>query len=267
MQTHAEDKKVMKESAPKDPKATRTGTVVQVTAACTPLVYRGDRLPPALYGNVFVAEPTANFVRRLLVEDDGTTLRARNAYDKAEFLGSTDERFRPVFLSNAPDGTLMVVDFYRGVIQDRASTTIYLKDYIQKRRLDAPTGVGMGRVYRIVHDSAQRDPTPPQLSRATPAELVQALSHPNGWWRDTSQRLLVERGATPVVAELKALATGVAPPPARVKALWVLDGTDAIDVATITRALADASARHMHLRGAHCRAMAGQRGQPVRGAF
>jgi len=217
------------------------GTVVQVTAACTPTVYRGDRLPRELYGNVFVGEPTANFVRRIVLEDDRSTLRARNAYDRAEFMGSTDERFRPVFISNAPDGTLMIVDFYRGVIQDRASTTLYLKDYIQKRKLDAPIGVGMGRVYRVVHDSVQRDPTKPELARATPAALVQALSHPNGWWRDTAQRLLVERGARSVVPELKALATGSAPPHVRVKALWVLDGTDSIDVPTITRALADSS--------------------------
>src|SRR6478672_13706656 len=78
------------------------GTLVQVTAACTPTVFRGDRLPPELYGNVFVAEPAGNFVRRIVLEDDGATLRARNAYDKAEFFGSTDERFRPVFISNAP---------------------------------------------------------------------------------------------------------------------------------------------------------------------
>src|SRR4029453_5705414 len=40
------------------------GTIVQVTAACTPAVFRGDRLPAEVYGNVFVGEPTANFVRR-----------------------------------------------------------------------------------------------------------------------------------------------------------------------------------------------------------
>ena len=176
-----------------------------------------------------------------MLKDDGTTLRARSAYDKAEFLGSTDERFRPVFISNAPDGTLMIVDFYRGVIQDRASTTLYLKDYIQKRKLDDPIGVGMGRVYRIVHDGVQRDTTRPQLSRATPAQLVQALSHPNGWWRDTAQRLLVERGGMKVVPQLKALATGTAPARTRVKALWVLDGNDSIDIATVTTALTDAS--------------------------
>jgi mono/diheme cytochrome c family protein len=217
------------------------GTIVQVTAACTPTVYRGDRLPPELYGNVFVAEPAGNFVRRIVLEDDGTTLRAGNAYDKAEFFSSTDERFRPVFISSAPDGTLMVVDFYRGVLQDRASTTLYLKDYIQKRKLDAPTGVGRGRVYRIVHEGVQRDTNRPQLSRAAPAQLVEALSHPNGWWRDTAQRLLVERSGVKVVPELKALAASTAPARTRVKALWVLDGIDRIDIATVTRALTDAS--------------------------
>ena len=217
------------------------GTLVQVTAACTPMVYRGDRLPADLYGNVFVAEPAGNFVRRIVLEDDGATLRARNAYDKAEFFSSTDERFRPVFISNAPDGTLIVVDFYRGVLQDRASTTLYLKDYIQKRKLDAPTGVGRGRVFRIVHDRVQRDTRRPQLSRATPAQLVQALSHPNGWWRDTAQRLLVERSGMNVVPELKALAASTALPRTRVKALWILDGTDKIDIPTVTRALTDGS--------------------------
>src|SRR3954467_783061 len=217
------------------------GTLVQVTAACTPMVYRGDRLPSELYGNAFVAEPAGNLVRRIVLEDDGTTLRARNAYDKAEFFSSTDERFRPVFISNAPDGTLIVVDFYRGVLQDRASTTLYLKDYIQKRKLDAPTGVGRGRIYRIVHEGVQRDTTRPQLSRATPAQLVAALAHPNGWWRDTGQRLLVARSGAKSAAELKALAAGTAPARTRVKALWVLDGTDNIDVASVTKALSDAS--------------------------
>ncbi|MCC7010461.1 MAG: c-type cytochrome [Acidobacteria bacterium] len=218
------------------------GTVVQVTAACAPMVYRGDRLPTELYGNVFVGEPTANFVRRIVLEDDGTTIRARSAYDRAEFLGSTDERFRPVFISSAPDGTLMIVDFYRGVIQDRASTTVYLKNYIRQRKLDAPIGVGMGRVFRVVHDTTRRDPARPQLSRATPAELVAALSHPNGWWRDMAQQLLVERGARAAVPQLAALASdSAAPTPARVKALWVLDGIDAIDVRTITAVLRDRS--------------------------
>src|SRR5213075_3224545 len=128
-------------------------------------------------------------VSRILLNDDGTTLRARKAYDNAEFLASTDERFRPVFLSNAPDGTFYVVDMYRGIIQDRASTTVYLRDHIVSRKLDQPTG--LGRIYRVVHQTTRLDTGAPFAS-ATPAQLVEALSHPNGWRRDTAQRLLVE---------------------------------------------------------------------------
>ena len=50
------------------------------------MVYRGDRLPHELYGNVFVAEPAGNLVGRIVLTDDGTTLRARKAYDNADFL-------------------------------------------------------------------------------------------------------------------------------------------------------------------------------------
>ena len=83
------------------------GSLNRFTAVCGPQIYRGDRLPAELYGNMFVAEPAANLVSRIVIEDDGRGLRARKAYEKGEFLASTDERFRPVWLSNAPDGTLL----------------------------------------------------------------------------------------------------------------------------------------------------------------
>ncbi len=214
------------------------GTLAKFTAVCAPLVYRGDRLPAELYGNAFVADPAANLVSRIILTDDGTTLRARKAYDNAEFLASTDERFRPVYLSNAPDGTLYIVDMYRGIIQDRSSTTIYLRDHIIRRKLDRPTG--LGRIYRVVHETTRRD-TSTTLATATPAQLVDALAHPNGWWRDTAQRLLVERGARPVVGALTRLAESAKDPRARLHALWTLDGIDAIERATVMKALDDTS--------------------------
>ena len=166
------------------------GTLERNTAACGPLVYRGDRLPADLYGNVFVAEPAAHLVSRIILSDDGTTITARKAYENAEFIASTDERFRPVYMANAPDGTLYVVDFYRGILQNRASTTVYLRDYATKKRLDQP--VDMGRIYRVVHETTVRDMSPPPAA-ASPSELVAMLAHPNGWRRDTAQRMLVER--------------------------------------------------------------------------
>ncbi|MPY91048.1 MAG: dehydrogenase [Luteitalea sp.] len=214
------------------------GSLAKFTAVCAPLVYRGHRLPSELYGNVFVAEPAANLVSRIVLNDDGTTLRARKAYDRGEFLASTDERFRPVYLSNAPDGTLYIVDMYRGIIEHRISITEYLRDQILQRKLEQPTG--FGRIYRVVHDTTERDTTRP-LSEASATQLVQTLSHPNGWWRDTAQRLLVERGEKAVVPMLGKLAQRAEDPRTRLHALWTLDGIDAIEPATVTKALDDPS--------------------------
>src|SRR4029453_4544186 len=144
------------------------GTLAKFTSVCAPLVYRGDRLPAELYGNAFWRGPAANFRSRIILTDDGTTLQARKAYDNAEFLASTDERFRPVYLSNAPDGALYVVDMYRGVIQDRMSTTMYLRDHILSRKLDAP--MGLGRIYRVMHETTRRDTVNP-FATALPAQL------------------------------------------------------------------------------------------------
>ena len=214
------------------------GTLEKFTAVCAPTIYRGDRLPAELYGNAFVAEPAANFVSRIVLSDDGTTVRARKAYENAEFLASTDERFRPVYLSNAPDGTLYIVDMYRGIIQDRASTTVYLRDQILARKLDQP--IGLGRIYRVVHESTRPDTMAPFAS-ATPAQLVEALSHPNGWRRDTAQRLIVERGNKSVVPALVRLAQNATDPRTRLHALWSLDGLDSLDPSIVTRALNDSA--------------------------
>ena len=209
------------------------GSLAKFTAVCAPLVYRGDRLPAELYGSVFVAEPAANLVSRLVLDDSGPTLRARKAYPEGEFLASTDERFRPVYLSNAPDGTLYVVDMYRGIIEHRISLTVYLRDQILERGLQGPTG--LGRIYRVVHESTRRDTKRMEASAPT-ADLVADLSHPNGWWRDTAQRRLVERAdrsAAPALVKL-ARAGDVK---TQLHALWTLDGFGALDAREVAAAL------------------------------
>ncbi len=89
------------------------GTLATFTAAGSPVVFRGDRLPPELVNDVFVSEPAGNLVRRFEVDRraDGS-MAAGNAYEhvKGEFLASTDERFRPVNLFSGPDGTFYVVE-------------------------------------------------------------------------------------------------------------------------------------------------------------
>jgi mono/diheme cytochrome c family protein/glucose/arabinose dehydrogenase len=215
-------------------------TLARFTSAGSPTVYVGDRLPHELVGNVFVTEPAGNLVHRFTVQEtpDGG-LKAVSAYEGEEFVASTDTRFRPVNVASAPDGTLYVVDMYRGIIQHKAYITPYLAGEIQAHGLEQP--VGLGRIYRIVHDGTKRDRRP-QLSKRSPAELVGFLSHPNGWWRMTAQRLLVERNAREVAPALRKLVAESPNELARLHALWTLDGLGEADVATVQHALADASA-------------------------
>ena len=144
-------------------------TLAAFTAVGAPTFYRGDRLPAELYGNVFLAEPAGNLVSRVIVTDDGTMLRGRKAYERGEFIASTDERFRPVYLSSAPDGTLYLVDMYHGIIQHKGYITEYLRDQILSRQLERPQG--HGRIYRIVHTTTKRGPKP-ALSAMKGPQLV-----------------------------------------------------------------------------------------------
>lgn len=212
------------------------GTLARYTAVTSPVVYRGDRLPADAYGNVFVADPAANLVSRITLQDGDDGLRAARAYVGAEFLASTDERFRPVFLANAPDGTLTIVDMYRGLIEHRLSMTVYLREYAARHGLVDPRG--LGRIWRVVHESGPRDAS--AFAAGTTADLVAALAHPNGWRRDTAQRLLVERADAAAVPLLEAqLASHDAR--TRLHALWTLDGLEAATAAHVQRLLADAS--------------------------
>ncbi len=221
------------------------GRLAKYTSASSPTAYVGDRLPAELRDNLFVTEPAGNLVGHIVVKDDslGNPV-ATNGSERPSFLASTDTRSRPVSIATAPDGTMYIVDMYRGIIQHRVFVTGYLETQIRKLKLEQP--VGLGRIYRLVHKTTKRGPTP-HLSTATPAQLVAALSNPNGWWRMTAQRLLVERGERSAVPALEQLFGTAQSDVARLHALWTLDGLDAVGDATLASALGDASP---HVRAA-----------------
>jgi mono/diheme cytochrome c family protein/glucose/arabinose dehydrogenase len=217
------------------------GSSITIQGVGTPVIYRGDRLPKELYGDAFITDSTTNLVHRYRIQDDGSgRLKAVDAYAKGEIIASWDERFRPVNMLGAPDGTIYVVDMYRGVVQEQIYWTDFLRDYISARDLVAP--VRLGRIWRLAHESTTPERRP-ALSKASPEELVKTLSHPNGWWRDTAQQLLVQRAerAQAVVPQLKALALNAPDWRTKLHALWTLDGIDAIEPDVVQKALGDPS--------------------------
>jgi mono/diheme cytochrome c family protein len=69
-------------------------------------------------------------------------------------------------------------------------------------------------------------------------QLVRHLRSPNNWWRDTAQRLLVERGDSAAVPLLRDLASNSASPAlGRLHALWTLEGLGQLDRATVLAAM------------------------------
>jgi len=212
------------------------GTLANHTAACSPLIYR-ESLLEGCRGDEFVCEPAAYMVRRLKVTEEDGVPRARNAYEKSEFLTSTDERFRPVALAAAPDGSVYLVDMHRGVIQHKTYLTPYLKEQVEQRRLEGP--VDCGRIYRVAPAALDRAPRGAEkLSEAADGRLVELLSDPDAWWRQTAQRLLIERRAIVMSDDVRRVAKDAASAVARLQALWTLEGIgslvldDAISAAT-----------------------------------
>lgn len=198
-----------------------------LTAACGPLIYRGTQFPEEYYGNAFTPAPCCNVIKRNILTEKDAKVGGEQAYKDHEFLASTDERFRPVALSNGPDGALYVVDFYRGIIQHKTYVTSYLRRQIESRGLDKPTG--LGRIYRIVSTAGSEKVTAetPQFSKMKPVEWVAYLAHSNAWWRETAQRLLVDRREKDVVPALEKMADkGNAL--GRLHALWTLEGLSAV---------------------------------------
>jgi mono/diheme cytochrome c family protein/glucose/arabinose dehydrogenase len=194
------------------------------TAACGPLIYRGDLFPPAYHSNAFVPEPSANLIKRNIIEEDGYLTPGRQAYANREFLASTDERFRPVTLTNAPDGAMYVLDMYRGIIQHKTYVTPYLRQEINERALTQP--LTMGRIYKIKPKGAAPNSLP-VLSRLED-DLIAMLGHPNGWIRDYAQQKLVDQRSNSAPAKLRLVATRTTSELELTHTLWTLEGLGAL---------------------------------------
>jgi mono/diheme cytochrome c family protein len=215
-------------------------TLNHFTATCGDAIYRGDRLPAELRGDLFFGEPVGRLVRRAKVEVREGLTYLTNPYQaqKSEFIRSTDPLFRPINMLTAPDGTLYIVDVYRGIIQEGnwVREGSYLRKVVEQYAMDKP--VGMGRIWRLVHDSAKPGPQP-KMSSETPAQLVAHLEHPNGWWRDTAQKLLVLKQDKSVVPALTAMARTSKSYLGRLHALWTLEGLDVLTPEIVREKLKD----------------------------
>jgi putative membrane-bound dehydrogenase-like protein len=203
------------------------------TGATGITIYRGDAWPKEYRGNLLVGDVANNLIYRARLESKGLELVAHRADAKAEFVASRDMSFRPVQFENAPDGSLYVLDMYRQLIEGAA----FLPPEFFKH-IDPVAGHKLGRIYRIVPKDFKRR-SRPQLSKATTAELVALLDHPNGWHRDTATRLLNRSGDVSAIPLVKKLVREGQSPEGRTTALSTLAARRSMDDDTLLAGLSD----------------------------
>jgi mono/diheme cytochrome c family protein len=231
------------------------------TAATGPAIVRGDRLPADLKGHLLFTEPVGRLIRRAAIDNIEGLTQLRNVYPQSEFITSADQLFRPVNISNAPDGTVYIADMYHGIIQELewSGPGWYLRAKIEQYQLDKVAQ--HGRIWRLRYDGRQAvsatatnigqpaipaimpDFAPPRMYSETPAQLVAHLSHPNGWWRDTAQRLLILKQDKSVVPVLEQTVRSSDNLLARFHALWTLEGLGALKPAVVRAAMEDKNPR------------------------
>lgn len=209
----------------------------QFTAACGVLIYRGDALPGQYYGNIFTCDPTAHVVHREVMRAVGMSFESKPASQTADFFASRDEWCCPVNLEIGPDGALYVVDMYRAIIEHPEWMPEELR-----HRPNMRAGNDRGRVFRVVPSDFRRPPAP-ALSKVGSGALVELLSKPNAWWRETAARLLLERQDKSIVPQLQKMALEHSSQLGRLEALHVLKGLHAVRDELLEKFLGDADPR------------------------
>lgn len=204
------------------------------TSACGPSILRGEGLGSNYNGDAFVCEPVQNVVTRRKLVPRGATFTAERPDGEREFLASTDPWFHGVFTCAGPDGCLYVVDFYRKYVEHPHWVAEKFKTTTPWRE-----GENHGRIWRIRDRRIPPNSVQPTLQNASSLELVHHLASPTGWWRDTAQRLLIERDDRTIAPQLEAILRNSERPTARLHALHTLAGLKSLSVGSLLHALQD----------------------------
>ena len=204
--------------------------LVNVTAACGPLVYRGNNFSVDYNQNVFVCEPAANLVKRNILTFNGVYTEANQAWQGKEFLASSDEGFRPVNLKNGPDGNMYIVDMHRGVIQHHAFLSPYLRNKSIEYGLDSLEN--FGRILKVTKIGVNSDFLT-DLNTMSTVKLVDLLKSDNGWLRDRAQQIIIHNNDKNAITLLNKLVAEVEHPLAQIHALYALEGLSALNFNTL----------------------------------
>ncbi len=184
------------------------------------IVADGSAMPARYAGRYFGADPLH---RNVVVAERYPSGATFETSDSGFALSGADPAFRPVYLTNAPDGGIYVADFYEEFIA-------HGQNY--QGQIDPTTG----RIYRLQGKDLPLEHDV-NLAVKTGPQLVALLAHPNRWHRQTAVRLLGERRDPTTVEPLRQALQDASEHPA-LEALWALHQMGVLDEPTALKALA-----------------------------
>ncbi len=161
------------------------------------MVYEGDLLPAEYKGAVFEADAGTRQVNYFPITREGAAFRTVPQV----LLGSDDPWFRPIDAAAAPDGSVLVADWYDGGVGGHAFQ-------------DQTTG----RIYRVAPKGKKAEA--PKADFSTVQGLIEALKSPVVATRDAARRGLIPFGWQ-TVGPLKEMFDGD-DPVLRARALWTI---------------------------------------------
>ena len=188
------------------------------------IVADGTAIPSRYQGAFFAADPLHRDIVVAERYPHGSTFETS---DSGKALASDDPSFRPVYVTNGPDGAIYVADFCEEFIA-------------HGQHYQGQIDPDSGRIYRIRGKDAGLDKET-NLAAKTDAELIALLDHPSKWHRQTAVRLLGERRNPACIAPLRNLMRTPAVHPA-LESLWALYQMGALDESTALEALKHSAA-------------------------
>lgn len=179
----------------------------------------GTAMPSRYQGTLITLDPLHNVV----IASDRKPLGATfETSDLGNVLTNSDTSFRPIFIANAPDGSLYIADMYEHYIA-------HGQHY--QSQIDPTTG----RIYRLRGKDSPLE-TDLNLLAKTTDQLIALLSHPNKWHRHTAVRVLAERKDQAALPKLKRLIE-MDPGLGALCGLWALHQLGGLDEATALAAM------------------------------
>lgn len=199
------------------------------TAIAGIVSYAADNFPPEYLGRIFIGNVVTNRINQDKIEWHGASPKG---IEQPDFVWSEDNWFRPVDLELGPDGALYVADFYNRII---GHYEVPLTHPGRDRE--------RGRIWRIVYrgSDGKTEAKAPRAdwTKATTAELIEDLGHPNLTVRMRAANQLTRREPYPPL--LTSVATEKNPLK-KIQALWVLERWGILTEDAIAEAARDSHA-------------------------